>query len=431
MRFLKLVASAITKPKLKLYKMLGGFFLPVLFAVLAAAAPSPTLRVPDETVQLVKRASCTPVSAGDESVDDTPAIHAALASCGSGGVIFIPWNKQYTIRSMLDFSDCVSCDFQIEGTLKISDDVDYWQTQPAIIHLSGVKDAKIHSTTGSGIIDGNGQAAYNFYEENRGSYIAPLCNVTGNSSGIAISSLKIINAPNTFFVVEGGSTDVSYYALTMTVSSEGPTAFPYNTDGFQIRESSHITISSVIVTNYGECVAFMGGANYASVTDITCSTLYGISGALLGQAQGSVDIVRNIHVSRATVISTSLKGVGFEIYPGDGVRGSYGTAIVSNVTFEDITVADVRFAVMINSCFNAGSSYCQSFPSNANLTGIYFKNFRGMTNWVDSPAVAELQCPPHGSCDLHFSGWTAATPNGDTKFSCSSVSNTSTGLNCI
>ncbi|KAJ7749748.1 hypothetical protein B0H16DRAFT_1551204 [Mycena metata] len=42
------------------------------------------------TVDLAKRATSTPVSAGDAGTDDVPAIEAAIKSCCNGGVIIIP-----------------------------------------------------------------------------------------------------------------------------------------------------------------------------------------------------------------------------------------------------------------------------------------------------------------------------------------------------
>lgn len=60
---------------------------------------------------------------------------------------------------MVSFDGCVDCDFQLEGTLKVSDDTTYWATQTAVFLLDGIAGAKIRSLTGTGVIDGNGQDA--------------------------------------------------------------------------------------------------------------------------------------------------------------------------------------------------------------------------------------------------------------------------------
>lgn len=86
-------------------------FLLALFLNLTRAATS----------TIAERATCIPTSAGDASVDDVPAIAAAIKSCGNNGIITIPAGKEYMIRSTLSFSECMNCNFQIEGTLKASD----------------------------------------------------------------------------------------------------------------------------------------------------------------------------------------------------------------------------------------------------------------------------------------------------------------------
>lgn len=103
-----------------------------------------------------KRATCTVTSAQSVSVDDVPAIQAAIKSCGDGGVIVIPAGYTYQIRTTLDFTGCINCEVQIEGTLKLSSDTAFWNGVRAVMLLSNVKGATIHSKTGSGVVDGNG-----------------------------------------------------------------------------------------------------------------------------------------------------------------------------------------------------------------------------------------------------------------------------------
>jgi galacturan 1,4-alpha-galacturonidase len=50
----------------------------------------------------------------------------------------------------------VNCNFQVEGTLKISEDLTFWNGKLSMISISGIKGAKTHSVTGTGLVDGNG-----------------------------------------------------------------------------------------------------------------------------------------------------------------------------------------------------------------------------------------------------------------------------------
>jgi galacturan 1,4-alpha-galacturonidase len=169
-------------------------------ALIARAAPSETLfeRTP---VQFGKRATCTPASAGDASVDDVPAIAAAIKSCGNGGVILIPAGKTYMIRSTLSFSGCSNCDFQLEGTLKASDDTSYWNGKQAIISVSGITGLKFHSVTGSGLLDGNGQAAWDLFAKDT-SFKRPTLHYITGSKNVAVSNLRVKN-PQKYFLFPG------------------------------------------------------------------------------------------------------------------------------------------------------------------------------------------------------------------------------------
>ncbi len=79
-----------------------------------------------QAATLKSQGTCTPTSAGSSSVDDVPAISKALSTCVDGGTIIIPAGKTFAIRSPLNFSNCHACNFQIDGTLKVSDDLNYW-----------------------------------------------------------------------------------------------------------------------------------------------------------------------------------------------------------------------------------------------------------------------------------------------------------------
>ena len=127
-------------------------FLALLPLVLALPSSSNTLDA--------RASTCTPKAGGSSSTDDVPAITSAIASCGNGGAIVIPSGTTYYLNSVLDFTGCSGCDFQIEGTLKFASDTDYWEGRKAMMYVEDIDGIKIRSVTGSGVIDGNGQNAY-------------------------------------------------------------------------------------------------------------------------------------------------------------------------------------------------------------------------------------------------------------------------------
>ncbi|TVY80306.1 Endo-xylogalacturonan hydrolase A [Lachnellula suecica] len=394
-----------------------SLFIPI---AIAAILPSPVHY--EKTAVLAKRASCTPASAGDAGIDDVPAIEASIASCGKGGTIIIPAGLTYTIRSILDFTGCEGCIFNIEGTLKASDDLDFWEGKTAIMHMSGINTATIQSVAGTGVIDGNGQAAYDKFAVNS-SYARPTLHYIDElSSHIAIRNLKVKNPPNVFFSVTGGSSNIAYSDLTMTAASKSTYA-PKNTDGFDIGASTYVSLTNITVSNQDDCVAFKPGCNYASVRSITCVGSHGLSIGSLGKT--NTDTVTNVYVQSATMINAT-KAVGIKVYPGGA---AHGTSVVSNVTFDGVIVENCDYAAQIQSCYGETAAYCDSNPSTASITDVYFKNFQGETSTESAPVVANLDCPEAGTCEVYFEGWDVEAGSGTAEYLCANIDG-SPGIAC-
>ncbi|KFY04389.1 hypothetical protein V491_09366 [Pseudogymnoascus sp. VKM F-3775] len=386
--------------------------LGVLLALNGAIA-SPAGDTTPDRVSLAKRATCTPASLGDTQQDDTPAITAAIASCGNGGTIVIPAGKTYSLRTMLDFTGCVNCDFQLEGTLKSSTDTTYWSTQPAIIYFKNIAGVTFRSLTGTGVINGNGQAAYDRWATE--TFARPTVIYVVGGSKLTFSGFKVHNPPNAFIGQKGGVQDVTYASLTMTAASKS-TNLPKNTDGFDIGESTYTLIQDVVVSNQDDCIAFKSGCNYVTVDGITCEgTNHGLVVGSLGKDND--DYAKNVYVTRATMTNCG-KAAGIKVYPGGS---THGTSTVSNVTWDGVDVQGCDYGAQIQSCYGSDAADCDANPSLATLSGIYFKDFTGTTNSKQAPAVANINCSPSMVCDLHFSDWAVVNPSGDTVNYCANI----------
>ncbi|KAG6909344.1 hypothetical protein DXG01_000944 [Tephrocybe rancida] len=316
---------------------------------------------------LVKRATCTVTSAQSASVDDVPAIEAAIKSCGNGGIIVIPAGFTYQIRSTLDFTGCVKCEVQIEGILKLSSDTTFWNGVRAAILLTNINGATIHSKTGTGLVDGNGVPFWTKFAADSSFARPTLMYITGGSN-IIVENLAFKNAPNVFHSVVGSATNVVYRGLTLKAVATD-TVTPKNTDGFDVG-ASYVTISNTTIQNQDDCIAFKPGANYVTATDITCTGSHGLSVGSL--AKGNNDVVSNIYVSRATMID-STKATGIKLY--DGTSG-HGVATVRNVTFDHIVVKNCDYAAQIQSCYGATTT---CVPSTHTVTDVYWTNISGTT----------------------------------------------------
>ncbi|KAB5515214.1 glycoside hydrolase family 28 protein [Coniochaeta sp. 2T2.1] len=395
--------------------------LSTLFLLVGIAnAASLVKREPPNRVVDKRASTCTPKAGGSSSTDDVPAIQSAIASCASGTIV-IPFGTTYYINSAISFAGCSGCTLQIEGTLKVSGDTDYWNGRKSVFLMDGITGAKVYTAAGSGVIDGNGQSSYDRFATDS-SYARPTLFYINNSKNVVLQGLRFKNAPNVFHTVTGGSSNVQYTKITLSATSKS-TNLPKNTDGWDIGSSTYVTITDATVTNNDDCVAFKPGANYATVTGITCTGSHGLSVGSLGKT--NTDTVKNIWVSGATMID-STKAAGVKLYP-DGP--DHGTAVVSNVTFENVVVQNSDYAFQIQSCYGEDTDYCTSYPSTAQLSGIVVRGFSGTTSSKYAPTVASLNCPKSGTCGVTFSGMTVKPPSGTARYLCANTPST-LGVTC-
>ncbi|KAF9891354.1 hypothetical protein FE257_004210 [Aspergillus nanangensis] len=386
--------------------------IPLLSLVGAAyAVPSKVQRSPDSTIHA--RAVCTPSGGAMSSIDDTPAIMDSITECGDGGTIVIPANSTYYLNSVLDFAGCAGCDFQVEGTLKFSADLDYWEGKTAMISVADIDGLKLRSLTGAGVIDGNGQAAWDRFADDD-SYARPtLLYITGGSN-LEVTGLSQKNPPNVFVSIRDGTESALFDDLILDATSSSDND-PKNTDGFDVGDTTYVTISNTKVVNNDDCVAFKPGANYVTVRDITCTGSHGLSVGSLGK--GSDDIVQNVYVEGATMISSS-KAAGIKTYPSGG---DHGTSTVSNVTWTKVTVQDCDYAIQIQSCYGEDDDYCEQNPGDAVLTGIVFDGFSGTTSDKEDPVTGNLNCGADGTCDVTVSNYEVTASSGDGQVLCANT----------
>lgn len=288
------------------------------------------------TKSLASRAVCTPPAGGSSTTDDVPAIQSAISSC-AGGTIVLPADTTYYANSVLDLSGCAGCDLQIEGLLKFSSSTDYWEGRTAMIYLKDAEGATIRSVSGAGVIDGNGQNAWDLFASDS-DYARPTLLYIDGGRDIVVSGLRQKNPPNVFISVKGGTQRAAFSSLRLDATSKSDNE-PKNTDGFDIGESTGVTLYDVDISNDDDCVAFKPGADYVTIDTITCTGSHGISVGSLGKEND--DSVTNLYASNVKMID-STKAAGIKTYPAGG---SHGLSTVSNVTFTGFTVQNCDYAV--------------------------------------------------------------------------------------
>ncbi|KAI1116799.1 glycoside hydrolase family 28 protein [Nemania sp. NC0429] len=377
--------------------------LPLLLAGLASATTLP----PPPPSRVVERAAamCTPKAGGSSSVDDVPAIQSAIAACPSGTIV-IPPSSTYYVNSVFSFKGCAGCTLQVEGLLKVASNTDYWKGRAAIFDMSGITGARVYSSTGAGVIDGNGQDAWDRFASDS-SYARPTLFWINGSRDVVVQNLKFKNAPNVFHSARGGSSNVQYLDVELSATSKSAN-LPKNTDGWDIGPASFVTVARARVTNDDDCVAFKPGARYVTVTDITCIGSHGLSVGSLGSKSGATDTVQHVYVRGATMVN-STKAAGIKLYPGGS---AHGTAVVRNVTWEDVVVDGSEYAFQIQSCYGEDAAYCAGAPSTAQLSDVYVRGLSGVTSPKYGSTTMNINCPAKGTCGVALSGVTVRPPSG-------------------
>ncbi|KAE8153795.1 pectin lyase fold/virulence factor [Aspergillus avenaceus] len=364
---------------------------------------------------------CIPKAGGANTVDDVPAIESAMAACPSGTVL-IPPQSTYHINSELQFTKCAGCTLQVEGTLLVSDDTKAWSGKEAVFNLEDVKGVSIVSTTGTGIIDGNGQAAWDLLDSEKDySRVKCLIYLTGKTSDVKVAGITLKNPPNVFTSVKNRVTNVAYADLTLTAISNSK-ALPKNTDGFDLAGVG-IQITNTTVVNGDDCIAVQNGAADVTVIGIQCTGSHGLSIGSIGKTAGEVDTVKNILFRDAKMTKCS-KAAGIKIY-----SGGYGTADVSNVTWENVQVDESSYGFQLQSCYGSDDKECASKPSAAKLTDIVVKDFSGTTDQHNAPVVASINCPAKGTCGLSLTDMNIKTPSGEAEYQCANTAEI--GVECV
>ncbi|GKZ32409.1 hypothetical protein AbraIFM66950_001775 [Aspergillus brasiliensis] len=150
-----------------------------------------------------------------------------------------------------------------------------------------------------------------------------------------ISGIYIQNSPVQVFSIDG-STDLTLEDITID-NSDGDDEGAANTDGFDIGDSTYITITGANVYNQDDCVAVNSGENIYFSGGV-CSGGHGLS---IGSVGGRSDnTVKNVTFYNSE-IKNSQNGVRIKTIYGD-------TGSVSEVTYKEITLSEItKYGIIV------------------------------------------------------------------------------------
>ena len=343
---------------------------------------------------------------GDGVTDDSAFVLAAFYQCNRGGHVVFRANTTYIIGTAMDWTFLSHIDIDIQGTLKFTDDTDYWQANAfRFVYQNVTAFFKLGGDNvfiyGGGTLDGSGQAWYDLYAADIYIMRPVLIGIDGLRDSI-IANLNLRYSPM-YYTFMANASNVVFDGITIAGASTS-THVAKNTDGWDTYRSTDITIQNSVVDNGDDCVSFKPNSTHVLVQSLSCTGSHGISVGSLGQYVGAYDIVEHVWVGNVSM-HNATDGARIKVWPnapsamsGD-LQGGGGDGRVDNVTYDGMLVDNVDYAIEITQCYGQKNlTLCTAYPSALTISNIVFRNIHGTTSTRYAPEIATFACSSTAVC---------------------------------
>jgi len=139
-------------------------------------------------------------------------------------------------------------------------------------------------------------------------------------------------------------------------------------------------------------------------------------------------------------MSNATDGARIKVWPGapaalsGDLQGGGGTGRVNNITYEDMTIDNVDYAIEVTQCYGQKNlTLCNEFPSNLTITNVEIKNVHGTTSTKYEPISGYVVCSSESVCsNITLDGIAVVAPDGvENEFTCGDVDQSLLhGINC-
>jgi len=188
---------------------------------------------------------------------------------------------------------------------------------------------------------------------------------------------------------------------------------------------AELSVALLTAGSRSDCVSFKPNSTNILVQSLFCNGSHGISVGSLGQYVGEFDIVESVMVSNISMHNAS-DGARIKVWPNapsamsDDLQGGGGTGRVRNITYEDMTVENVDYAIQITQCYGQRSlALCQEYPSPLTIDNVVFRRFKGVTSRKYQPLVASFACSSANVCgNIYATDIHVVSPNGTRQAYC-------------
>ncbi|KAJ5808673.1 hypothetical protein N7474_009942 [Penicillium riverlandense] len=341
-----------------------------------------------------------------------------IKQANHGGRLLLQKGKTYVIGKKLDLSFLDNIEVQLEGEIKFTNNITYWQAnnfyydfQKSITFwVWGGQDIKIF---GHGTLNGNGQEWYNAFAGQEilnpdNTFYRPILFLTDNATRVSIEGITQLNSPcwTNFFV---RTNDISFDNVYINAYSTNASALPKNTDGFDSYNVNGLSVTNTRVDVGDDCFSPKPNTTNIFVQNLWCNNTHGVSMGSIGQYAGVKDIIENAHIENVTLLN-GQNGARLKAWAGQGV--GYGR--INNITYRNIHIENTDNPVVLDQCyFDVNATECAAYPSAVNVTNIVFDNIHGTSSGAEGKVVADLTCSPNAVCsDIHLSRINLTSPAG-------------------
>ncbi|CAH0047794.1 unnamed protein product [Clonostachys solani] len=376
-----------------------------------------------------------------EKDDISEEFKKGILKANNGGTLYLAKDKTYVIGKVLDLTGLNDVHVHLEGEIKFTNDVEYWQQnawyhpfQKSIMFWKwGGKDIKIY---GDGVIEGQGQRWWNEFDQGIGSilnpdnkYYRPILFYAENTTNLEVSGIHLKDSPcwNNFIV---SSNNVRYNDVIATALSNNGSVIPKNTDFMNTMNTSGVYIERTWVNIDDDCFSPKPNSSNLYVNTMYCNGTHGQSMGSLGQYHGEISNVHDVHIENVWMMNGDYSGARIKVWAGKEV----GTGYVNNVTFKNFWIARMDYGIFMDSCyFNISTEECNKYPAGMDITNIRFENFTGYTSGVYGDAVARLSCSSSETAiceNITVSDFNVQSPcGGKPVIICDGIENV--GVDCV
>ncbi|KAI9080953.1 hypothetical protein K1719_037114 [Acacia pycnantha] len=195
-----------------------------------------------------------------------------------------------------------------------------------------------------------------------------------------------------------------------TVTAPGESV---NTDGLHISRCFNVSVINTKIGTGDDCISLGDGNTQLTVENVYCGPGHGISVGSLGGNTNELP-VKGFTVRNCTFNGTT-NGVRVKTW-----ADKPGTISVSNLLFEDITMINVQYPIIIDQEYCPSKKCLNKMPSKIQVSDVTFRNIRG-TSELDNAVV--LNCSKGKPCkNIKFDNVDLKLNNGSLPFAtCANV----------